>query len=147
MRLECAKVIAELRQKYDLNGLTYSNLGHWIFSCISNSLNAAEIKSKVKIRYLNCIIEYHPQKLFFNLYKNPETNIPTAKDVGCTYDVSIFAGVHFLELFGEGNVKKLQQAVWLSDADITDVSNSIREEIHDWCSNIEEIFDIVFNTH
>jgi hypothetical protein len=64
----------------------------------------------------------------------------SGEDDGCSYDVSIFGGLHFEQLFGTANLVQLKSLIWLSSADITDVSNSIREEIHDWCNNIEEIF-------
>jgi hypothetical protein len=76
----------------------------------------------------------------FSIYKKPKGDIISGEDDGCSYDVSIFAGLHFAQLFGSANIVQLKNSIVLSPADITDVSNSIREEIHDWCNNIEEIF-------
>jgi hypothetical protein len=78
--------------------------------------------------------------LLFSIYKKPKIDITSGKDDGCSYDVSIFGGLHFEQLFGSSNIVQLKNSIWLSPADITDVSNSIREEIYDWCNNIEEIF-------
>ena len=141
MRLECAQIIAELRSKYDPKNISYDALGRWVFECISSSLSSKQFKTKPETLYLDCLLDYHPRLLLFSIYKKPALVLPAGKDNGCSYDVSIFAGIHFEQLFGTADITQLQQAIWLSDADITDVSNSIREEIHDWCSNVEEIFD------
>lgn len=139
MRLECAQTIAQLRQKYDPANINYDELNCWVFKSISYSLNSKQPSFTLETLYLDCSITYHPQLLLFNIYKNPSVHLITHDN--CSYDVSIFAGIHFEQLFGEANITKLRQTVWLSDADIMDVANSIAEEIHDWCNNIEEIFD------
>ena len=140
MRLECAQTVAELRYKYDPQNINYEVLGKWIFNCLSGSLNSPEYESKPEILYLDCLLDYHPKLLLFSIYKKPKADTISEGDDDCSYDVSIFAGLHFEQLFGSANIVQLKNAIVLSPADITDVSNSVREEIHDWCSNIEEIF-------
>lgn len=140
MRLECAQTVAELRHKYDPQNINFEVLGKWIFNCLSGSLNNSEYESKPETLYLDCSLDYHPKLLVFSIYKKPKGDIISGEDDGCSYDVSIFAGLHFEQLFGSANIVQLKNSIVLSPADITDVSNSIREEIHDWCNNIEEIF-------
>ena len=140
MRLECAQTVAELRHKYDPQNINFESLGKWIFNCLSISLNNTKYESKPETLYLDCLLNYHPQLLLFSIYKKPNVDMTSGEDDGCSYDVSIFGGPHFKQLFGTANLVQLKSLIWLSSADVTDVSNSIREEIHDWCNNIEEIF-------
>jgi hypothetical protein len=140
MRLECAETVAQLRHKYDPQNINFEVLGKWISNCLFGSLNNTEYESRPETLYLDCLLDYHPQLLLFSIYKKPKVDLISGKDDGCFYDVSIFAGLHFEQLFGSSNIVQLKNSIWLSPADITDVSNSIREEIHDWCNNIEEIF-------
>jgi hypothetical protein len=143
MRLECAQAITEIKDKYNPENTSDAALENWIYTCLFNALSKQKFDPKPGIKYLDCLLDFHSDLLIFNIFKKPVVNLVTGKDDGCFYDVSILSTTHFKKFFGTTDIAELKQTVSFSPIDILDISNSIAEEIRDWCTNIEDIFQVL----
>lgn len=140
VRVECARIIQKLKEEYARKSSAYGDMREWVSVNISDSRDKKSIVNRREIYYKDCLIEYQPTLMIFNIYKGDELDPLTGMYQGSVYDVSLCVKVYLKQIFGSSNFDFLQHVLFLTDIDIRDVSDAVAVDIDRWCTSIDDVF-------
>jgi hypothetical protein len=140
VRVECARIIQKLKEEYARKSSAYGDMCEWVSVNIADSRDKKNIVSRREIYYKDCLIEYQPTLMIFTIYKSDGLDPLTGIHQGSFYDISLCVKVYLKEIFGSPNLDFLQHVLFLTDADIRDVSDAVAVDIDTWCTNIDDVF-------